>query len=147
MKGKITAKRIAFYAGIVIVWQIVFSLNVWSENIFPSPIQVAEDLAYGAADGSLFFGIATSMWRLVVGLGISIAGGVTLGIFMTRIPSVNQTIGSLVLGLQSIPSVAWVPMAFLWFGLSDAGIIFVTVASSMFAVTINTYSEIGRAHV
>ena len=140
MKGKITVKRIAFYAGIVIVWQIVFSLNMWSENIFPSPIQVAEDLAYGAADGSLFFGIATSMWRLVVGLGISIAGGVTLGIFMTRIPSVNQTIGSLVLGLQSIPSVAWVPMAFLWFGLSDAGIIFVTVASSMFAVTINTYS-------
>ena len=55
MKGKITAKRIAFYAGIVVVWQIVFSLNIWTENIFPSPIQVVEDLAYGAADGSLFF--------------------------------------------------------------------------------------------
>ncbi|MGI0010153.1 MAG: ABC transporter permease subunit, partial [Nitrosopumilaceae archaeon] len=102
--------------------------------------RLAEDLAYGAADGSLFFGIATSMWRLIVGLGISIAAGITLGIFMARIESVNQTVGSLVLGLQSIPSVAWVPMAFLWFGLSDAGIIFVTVASSMFAVTINTYS-------
>lgn len=140
MKGKITAKRIAFYAGIVVVWQIVFSINIWPENIFPSPIQVAEDLAYGAADGSLFLGIATSIWRLIVGLGISIAAGITLGIFMARIESVNQTIGSLVLGLQSIPSVAWVPMAFLWFGLSDAGIIFVTVASSMFAVTINTYS-------
>jgi NitT/TauT family transport system permease protein len=140
MRGKITAKRIAFYAGIVIVWQIVFSLNIWPDHIFPSPLQVAEDLAYGAADGSLFFGIATSMWRLVVGLAISIAGGIILGIFMARIESVNQTVGSLVLGLQSIPSVAWVPMAFLWFGLSDAGIIFVTVASSLFAVTINTYS-------
>ncbi|MGI0009705.1 MAG: ABC transporter permease [Nitrosopumilaceae archaeon] len=140
MKGKITAKRITFYVGIIIVWQIVFSLNMWPEHIFPSPIHVAEDLVYGAVDGSLFFGIATSMWRLIVGLGISIAVGITLGIFMARIESVNQTIGSLVLGLQSIPSVAWVPMAFLWFGLSDAGIIFVTVASSMFAVTINTYS-------
>ncbi len=140
MKGKITAKRIAFYTGIVVVWQIVFSLNLWTENIFPSPIQVAEDLAYGAADSSLFFGIATSMARLVAGLVISIAGGVTLGIFMARIESVNQTVGSIVLGLQSVPSVAWVPMAFLWFGLSDAGIIFVTVASSLFAVTINTYS-------
>jgi len=140
MKGKITAKRIVFYVGIVVVWQIVFSLNLWTENIFPSPVQVAEDLAYGAADGSLFFGIATSMWRLIVGLGISIAAGIMLGIFMARIESVNQTVGSLVLGLQSIPSVAWVPMAFLWFGLNDAGIIFVTVASSMFAVTINTYS-------
>src|SRR3989304_6574744 len=140
MRGKIAAKKIAFYAGIIVVWQIVFSLNIWSVHIFPSPVQVAQDLAYGVADGSLIFAIATSMWRLVVGLIISIAGGITLGIFMARIESVNQTIGSLVLGLQSIPSVAWVPMAFLWFGLSDAGIIFVTVASSLFAVTINTYS-------
>lgn len=142
MKGKITVKRIVFYVGIIVVWQIVFSLNIWSENIFPSPLQVAEDLAYGAADGSLFFGIATSMGRLIVGLGISIAGGIILGVFMARIASVNQTVGSLVLGLQSVPSVAWVPMALLWFGLTDSGIIFVTVASSLFAVTINTYSGI-----
>ena len=38
--------------------------GVWPDNIFPSPYEVAEDLAYGAADGSLFYGIATSMWRL-----------------------------------------------------------------------------------
>jgi len=140
MRGKIAAKKIAFYAGIIVVWQIVFSLNIWSVHIFPSPYQVAQDLAYGVADGSLIFAIATSMWRLIVGLIISIAGGITLGIFMARIESVNQTIGSLVLGLQSVPSVAWVPLALLWFGLTDAGIIFVTVASSLFAVTINTYS-------
>ena len=140
MRGNIAVKKITFYAGIIIVWQIVFSLNIWSTQIFPSPVQVAQDLAYGTTDGSLFFGIATSMWRLIVGLAISIAGGVTLGVFMARVESVNQTVGSLVLGLQSVPSVAWVPMAFLWFGLSDAGIIFVTTASSLFAVTINTYS-------
>jgi NitT/TauT family transport system permease protein len=140
MKGKVTAKRIAFYIGIIVVWQIIVSLNVWSQNIFPSPLQVAEALAYGAADGSLFLGIATSLWRLAAGLAVSIALGMILGIIMARRESVNQTVGSLVLGLQSIPSVAWVPMAFLWFGLSDAGIIFVTIASSMFAVTINTYS-------
>ena len=140
MRGKIVAKKIAFYAGIIVVWQIVFSLNIWSAQIFPSPVQVVQDLAYGAADGSLIFGIATSMLRLIVGLIISIAGGMTLGIFMARVESVNQTVGSLVLGLQSVPSVAWVPLALLWFGLTDAGIIFVTVASSLFAVTINTYS-------
>ena len=140
MREKIVTKKIAFYAGIIVVWQIVFSLNIWSAQIFPSPVQVVQDLAYGAADGSLIFGIATSMLRLIVGLIISIAGGMTLGIFMARVESVNQTVGSLVLGLQSVPSVAWVPLALLWFGLTDAGIIFVTVASSLFAVTINTYS-------
>lgn len=140
MRGKIAAKKIAFYAAIIVVWQILFSLNLWPAHIFPSPLQVAHDLAYGTADGTLLFGIGTSMWRLTIGLIISIATGLTLGIFMARVESVNQTVGSIVLGLQSIPSVAWVPLAFLWFGLTDAGIIFVTVASSLFAVTINTYS-------
>lgn len=140
MRGKIVAKKTAFYAAIIVIWQILFSLNLWPAHIFPSPLQVAQDLVYGTADGTLLFGIGTSMWRLTIGLIISIATGLTLGIFMARIESVNQTVGSIVLGLQSIPSVAWVPLAFLWFGLTDAGIIFVTVASSLFAVTINTYS-------
>ena len=61
---------------------------------------------------------------------------------MARVETVNQTIGSLVLGLQSIPSVAWVPLAILWFGLSDAGIIFVTAVGAIFAVTINVYTGV-----
>jgi len=116
--------------------------NIWPNNLFPSPYEVAEDLVYTASDGSLFFGIGTSILRLIVGLAIAIAGGMLLGIFMARVEIVNQTIGSLVLGLQSIPSVAWVPLAILWFGLTDGGIIFVTAIGSMFAVTIATYTGV-----
>ncbi len=135
-------KKIAFYVILVTVWQVVATADVWPNTIFPSPLEVAEDLAYGAADGSLFYGIGTSMWRLLVGLTIAIGGGVLLGIFMARMEIVNQTVGSLVLGLQSIPSVAWVPLAILWFGLTDAGIIFVTAIGAVFAVTINTYTGV-----
>ncbi|MDH3764254.1 MAG: ABC transporter permease [Nitrosopumilus sp.] len=142
MAKNFTPHRIAFYIGIVVVWQIVSMAGVWPDNIFPSPYDVSEDLAYGAADGSLFYGIATSMWRLVIGLSIAIAGGIVLGIFMARVEVVNQTVGSLVLGLQSIPSVAWVPLAILWFGLNDSGIIFVTAIGAVFAVTINTYTGV-----
>jgi len=142
MAKNFTLHRIAFYIGIVVVWQIVSMAGVWPDNIFPSPYDVSEDLAYGAADGSLFYGIATSMWRLVIGLSIAIAGGIVLGIFMARVEVVNQTVGSLVLGLQSIPSVAWVPLAILWFGLNDSGIIFVTAIGAVFAVTINTYTGV-----
>jgi len=70
--------RIVFYIGIVAVWQIISMVGVWPDNIFPSPFEVAEDLAYGMADGSLFYGIITSMWRLVIGLTIAIVGGVVL---------------------------------------------------------------------
>jgi NitT/TauT family transport system permease protein len=135
-------KKIAFYVILVIIWQAIATADIWPNTIFPSPLEVAEDLAYGVADGSLFFGIGTSMVRLMIGLAIAIAGGVVLGIFMARIEIVNQTIGSLVLGLQSIPSIAWVPLAILWFGLTDAGIIFVTAIGAIFAVTINTYTGV-----
>ena len=142
MKPNLLGKKIAFYVLIIIVWQGIDSAEIWPDNIFPSPIDVGEDLLYGISDGSLFYGIATSMWRLVIGLAIAISGGMLLGIFMARVETVNQTIGSLVLGLQSIPSVAWVPLAILWFGLSDYGIIFVTAIGAIFAVTINTYTGV-----
>ena len=142
MKPNLLGKKIAFYVLIVVVWQGIDSAEIWPDNIFPSPIDVGEDLLYGISDGSLFYGIATSMWRLVIGLAIAISGGMLLGIFMARVETGNQTIGSLVLGLQSIPSVAWVPLAILWFGLSDYGIIFVTAIGAIFAVTINTYTGV-----
>jgi NitT/TauT family transport system permease protein len=142
LQKNILAKQIIFYVAIVAIWQIVSMTNVWPNDLFPSPYEVAEDLVYTASDGSLFFGIGTSILRLVIGLTIAIIGGMILGIFMARMEIVNQTIGSLVLGLQSIPSVAWVPLAILWFGLTDGGIIFVTAIGSMFAITIATYTGV-----
>lgn len=142
MKKNTLVKQIAFYVILVVIWQIVSMTNIWPNNLFPSPYEVAEDLVYTASDGSLFYGIGTSILRLIIGLAIAIAGGMLLGIFMARVEIVNQTIGSLVLGLQSIPSVAWVPLAILWFGLTDGGIIFVTAIGSMFAVTIATYTGV-----
>ena len=112
MKPNILAKKIGFYAIIIIAWQGLDSAEIWPDKIFPSPVDVAEDLAYGIADASLFYGIGTSLLRLIVGLSIAIAGG-------------------LVLGLQSIPSIAWVPLAILWFGLTDTGIIFVVAIGAI----------------
>ena len=142
MVKNLLGKKIAFYVILVVVWQLIAMADIWPNTIFPSPLEVAEDLAYGISDGSLFYAIGTSMSRLIVGLTIAIAGGIVLGIFMARVEIVNQTIGSLVLGLQSSPSIAWVPLAILWFGLTDAGIIFVTAIGAIFAVTINTYTGV-----
>ncbi len=142
MNAKTIGKKIAFYVGIVVVWEVVFLLHIIPEQAFPSPIQVGKTLVHEAANGSLPYGIATSMWRLIVGLAIAITGGMILGIFMAKVETANQTLGSLILGLQSIPSVAWVPLALIWFGPTDAGVIFVTVAGALFAVSINTYSGI-----
>lgn len=139
---RLTARKIAFYAALIGVWQVAADLGPWPEEIFPSPYEIAEDLAYGVADGTILLGMGTSIWRLVTGLAIAYGGGVALGILMARVEAVNQTAGSLVLGLQSIPSIAWVPLALIWFGISDAGIIFVTAVGAVFAVTIGTYTGV-----
>ena len=73
MKPNVLAKKIGFYALIVIAWQGLDSADIWPDNIFPSPLEVVEDLAYGIADASLFFGIGTSLLRLVIGLAIALS--------------------------------------------------------------------------
>ncbi len=142
MRPKLFYKQVLFYMGLVAVWQVIFMTHVIPSQALPSPLQVAQLLIQETANGSLLYAIGTSMWRLVVGLIIAIVGGLILGIFMAKMEVVNQTIGSLLLGLQSIPSVAWVPLALLWFGPTDAGTIFVVVAGALFAISINTHSGI-----
>ena len=142
MNASVSAKKIGFYVALVAVWQMVAMTGLWPENIFPSPYSVIEDLYYMAADTSIFYGIGTSMYRLGTGFGLAAVGGLVLGIFMAKVKTVDETIGSLVLGLQSIPSVAWVPLAILWFGLTDAGIIFVTAIGAVFAVALSTSSGV-----
>ena len=85
MKPNVLAKKLGFYVMIIIVWQGLDSSDIWPDNIFPSPVDVVEDLAYGVSDGSLFYGIGTSMLRLIVGLTIAIVGGTILGSFMARV--------------------------------------------------------------
>src|SRR3972149_6481952 len=125
MNKKVLGKKIAFYVILLIVWQAIATADIWPNTIFPSPTDVIENLVFTAVDGSLFFGIGTSLWRLIVGLSIAIAGGMILGIFMARIKTVNQTIGSMVVGLQSNAQTACDRLALLCYGFTDAGIIFV----------------------
>jgi len=137
-----TLKKIAFYVALIAAWQTTADADIWPDEIFPSPYEIAEDLLYGVTDGTIIFGMGTTLWRLAAGLAIAICGGIVLGILMARVDIVNQTIGSLVLGLQSIPSIAWVPLALIWFGGFDSGIIFVTAIGAIFAVTVNIYTGV-----
>ena len=142
MDRRAAARRVAFYAAFLASWQAVASSGLVASELFPSPWEVAEDIAYGVADLSLPIGVGVTLWRLGVGLAIAIAAGMALGVLMARVEAVNQTFGSLVLGLQSIPSIAWVPLALIWFGVGDAGIVFVTAIGAVFAVATTIYSSV-----
>ena len=135
---KKTINQVVFFAGLIIVWQIVAMMNIWPAYVFPTPKGVAESLWGGFADHSLWIGIGWSMRRVILGYIISVVFGVLLGIALTWSQFLEDTVGHLVLSLQSLPSLCWLPMAVLWFGLTEKAIIFVAVMGSLLAVTQNT---------
>lgn len=72
---------------------------------------------------------------MVFGFGISLLVGVPLGLLLGRLQWLDETLGSLVLGLQTLPSICWLPLALLWFGLNDTAILFVVVMGALLAIT------------
>ncbi|HET7285641.1 MAG TPA: ABC transporter permease [Nitrososphaeraceae archaeon] len=133
---------ILFLAAFLGVWQIVFILGIFPKVSLPSPAMVAQSFADLLFNGSLVMSIGMTMWRLVAGFSISIVLGVGTGLLMVRFRDFGKTMSSFAVGLQSFPSIAWVPFAILLVGLNDFGILFVVVLSSIFSVMLSTYSGI-----
>src|SRR5205814_7290035 len=78
-----------------------------------------------------------SLTRLVVGFALSIALGMLIGLAMWRWKSLDEFLGPLFLGFQTLPSVCWVPLAILTFGINERAILFVLVMGSFFAIAIS----------
>jgi NitT/TauT family transport system permease protein len=149
-KGKRTvdlndvANIVLFLAAFVGIWQLVFTLGIWPKVSMPSPAMVAESFVQLIQNITLITSIGMTMWRLAIGFAISITIGVGIGLAMVKFVGFGKTMSSFAVGLQSFPSVAWVPFAILLIGLNDFGILFVVVMSSVFSVMISTYSGINN---
>jgi NitT/TauT family transport system permease protein len=135
MKRKIILLT-AFYLLLIGIWQGIAALRIWPPYLFPSPSGVFDSLVLGFQDNSFTIGILASMKRVLIGYFISVAGGLLIGLAIGRVKVLDETVGTVVLGFQALPSICWLPIALLWFGLSESAIILVVVLGSLFAVTI-----------
>src|SRR5205823_12680381 len=90
----------------------------------------------GFADYSFWIAIGVSMRRMLVGYGISVVFGLILGLGVASNKFLEDTVGGLLVSLQSLPSICWLPIAVLWFGLTEKAILFVVVMGSLLSVTI-----------
>ena len=131
-----------FIATFIGIWQLVFMLGIWPKVSMPSPAMVAESFAGLLQDFTLVTSIGMTMYRLGIGFTISITIGIAIGLAMVKFLGFGKTMSSFTVGLQSFPSVAWVPFAILLIGLNDFGILFVVIMSSVFSVMMSTYSGI-----
>lgn len=133
-------RKSLFVLGLIVAWAAASKLA--NNFLFPGPLDVAEALARSARNGVLFRALAKTTTRLLLGYSASLVGGVALGVSLARVRALRDTLGVLVLGLQAIPSVCWMPVALLAFGLNERAIFSVVVLGSMLSVSIATESAV-----
>ncbi|WP_432062355.1 ABC transporter permease [Streptomyces sp. S1] len=105
---------------VLAVWQVLVSAGITEETKLPAPSAVWDGLTDMWLQGTLLEVIWTSVSRGLAGFLLALAIGTPLGLLVARVKFVRAAIGPILSGLQSLPSVAWVPPAVLWFGLNDA---------------------------
>ncbi len=104
--------------------------------MLPGPSQVAHALAGGLRSGSLVAACRVSLVRLGGAFAIAMVLGTALGLLNGIFPLAQRTIGVTALGLQTLPSICWLPLAAVWFGLGETAILFVTLMGALLAVTL-----------
>jgi NitT/TauT family transport system permease protein len=130
------ARHVIFYGVLIAIWMVLAKLKIWPPYVFPTPKGVAESLWAGFADHSFWIAIAVSMKRMLLGYSLSVVLGMVLGLAVASNKFLEETMGGLLVSLQSLPSICWLPLAVLWFGLSEKAILFVVVMGSLLSVTI-----------
>lgn len=134
---RIAIKRIIFFSVLILLWQGIAALEIWPESMIPGPTTVFKALYDGITDMTLVYDIIASFRHLFIGLIISIIIGTGLGLLLAKSKTADETLGTMVLALQSVPSIVWVPLAIIWFGFGETSIIFVVVIGGTFVMTMN----------
>jgi NitT/TauT family transport system permease protein len=113
------------------LWQLV-AISGWRPSyVLPGPVPVFAELGNQLVTGDFWKAVAITMTRGVVGFTIAAALGLVLGVLVARSRILRAAIGSLITGLQTMPSIAWFPLAILLFQLSEQAILFVILIGAV----------------
>ncbi|MDO4522061.1 MAG: ABC transporter permease [Eubacteriales bacterium] len=118
-------------------WLCVDLLGWWKPYAMPSPQGVGLSLIRLGGNGSLLRATANSLLRGLTGYALAIVVGLMLGLLINRSSYLQKHLKPLVLGVQTLPSVCWVPFSILWFGLSTSAILFVVIMGSAFGIALS----------
>jgi NitT/TauT family transport system permease protein len=108
------------------VWELI-TLSGWKHYVLKGPAPVFANLWDQAVHGNLWSVIGATLQSAVVGYALALVIGTVLGLLVSRIPPLRAAVGSIITGLQTMPSIAWVPFAIIIFGENSSAILFVVV--------------------
>jgi NitT/TauT family transport system permease protein len=119
---------------VLAIWQAVVWAAWWPDYVLPGPGAVLQRLAGDLRRADFWLGISVTMRRALTGYVVAVALGSVAGILVARVRALRKAVGSAILGLQSMPSIAWFPLAILLFRLSEGAILFVVILGAAPAI-------------
>ena len=129
---------ILFFLALLAAWEVAARKSGVSAVLLPAPSAVGQYLVQAASQGDLFSAAWVTLKRLAAGYFIGLALGIPLGLLSARFGFARNTLGVVALGLQTLPSVCWVPLALLWFGQTESAMLFIVVMGTVWAVILAT---------
>jgi len=135
---------IVAFALLLGAWQALWASAIWPEFQLPAPGAVWDTIRATVQSGDAGEILWTSVSRAVLGFLVAVIIATPLGLLIAKVRVVRAAIGSLLTGLQSLPSVAWVPAAILWFGLTPSAIYFVVLMGSVPSIANGLVSGIDQ---
>jgi NitT/TauT family transport system permease protein len=124
------------------LYEAVARAGYFPPALMPSLTKVWSALVSSLADGTMEWHAASTLYRVLVGLALAVAVGLPLGILMARWRPIENFFMPLVSALMPIPSLAWVPIFILWFGLGNTVAILIVFYAAMFPMLLNTWSGV-----
>src|SRR5271154_1920433 len=118
--------KVLAIAIVLAVWQLIH-VSGWKKLIFPGPAGTLSDLWGQLRTGLLWHAIAITSERAVIGFALAVVIGGLVGALVSRIRPLRAAFGSLITGLQTMPSIAWFPFAIILFGINTTAILFVII--------------------
>lgn len=113
------------------MWELAFQLKLQPDWILPSPQMVLDALKLQADNGIVIESFFNSLRRGITGFIVAVILGTIIGLIVSRSKLVKNTLGPVLSGLQQMPSVAWVPAAIIWFGLTNTTIYVVVLLGAV----------------
>src|SRR5256885_4747043 len=123
----------------IVAWEVVARSGVVNSVLFTPPSVVAVAVLEWVRSGQFFSDLGASLYRVVTGFVLGATLGIVLGVLTGQFPLVSSLLSPLFHILRPIPPIAFVPIVILWFGLSEAGKLFLVVWGVFFTVWLATH--------
>src|SRR5580692_6366921 len=133
--------KLAAVALVWVVWELVH-LTGWKKYVLPGPGVTLSNLWDQAHTGLLWHAVGDTLMRAVLGYALAVVIGTVVGLLVARVRPLRAAVGSLITGLQTLPSAAWIPFAIILFALDTSAILFIIVITTAPAIANGVISGV-----